>query len=404
MAQILPISQPSIKAPRLQSLDALRGFDMFWIISGEGIFHGFADAIKETYSLTRNTENWQIAIDGHLNFWERLLVQISNQLHHSPWNGFTFYDLIFPLFIFIAGVSMPFSFGSKLKEGGTWDKSAVYKALIRRTLLLIVLGTVVNGALQFNGYHATRFASVLGRIGLSCFFATLIYLNAGFRARLIWVLGILIGYWIFMIYVPVPGVPNAALSPEWNWVAYLDRLFLPGKLHRMVYDPEGLLSTLPAIVTCLLGVFTGEWLRKSDQEYSGMKKACVLLAAGLLLLAIGEIWSFAFPVNKILWSSSFVCVAGGWSVILLAIFYFVIDVKKIQVWSVPFVWIGMNSILIYIAAHGLVNFYSSSEFLFGGLAKKLPEIWQTAFLWIGVLIVQLGLLYFLWKKKIFLKL
>ncbi|MBY0536965.1 MAG: DUF5009 domain-containing protein [Chitinophagaceae bacterium] len=404
MAQVLPITQPTTKAARLQSLDALRGFDMFWIISGEGIFHGLADAIKETYALTRNTENWQIAIDERLGFWERLLVQISNQLHHSPWNGFTFYDLIFPLFIFIAGVSMPFSFGSKLKEGGAWDKSAVYKALVRRTVLLILLGMVVNGALQLKGYHATRFASVLGRIGLSCFFATLIYLNASFRWRIAWVLGILMGYWVFLVSIPVPGAPEATLTPERNWVAYLDRMFLPGKLHRTVYDPEGLLSTLPAVVSCLLGVFAGEWLRKSEQELSGTKKAIGLLGAGLLLLGIGEVWSFAFPVNKILWTSSFVCVAGGWSVVLLAIFYFVIDVKKIQVWSVPFVWIGMNSILIYIAAHGMVNFLSSAEFLFGGLVKKLPEIWQAAFLWIGVCLIQLGLLYFLWKKKIFLKL
>src|SRR5215212_6565605 len=165
----------TMKGRRLHSLDALRGFDMFWIVSGEGIFHGIASFIKEKYSLEQNPVDWQIATTLKLSSIERFFVWISNQLHHSVWNGFTFYDLIFPLFIFIAGISMPYSFGRQLEqpENRAVAKKNIYHSLIRRTIILILLGVVVNGALQLKGYENTRFASVLGRIALSCFFAAL---------------------------------------------------------------------------------------------------------------------------------------------------------------------------------------------------------------------------------------
>lgn len=392
---------------RLQSLDALRGFDMFWIISGEGIFHGMADAVMAKHSLTRNTENWQIGITNDLAWWEKILVQISNQLHHSPWNGFTFYDLIFPLFIFIAGVSMPYSIGNKLEKAGankTEAKKEIYRSLMKRTILLILFGMMVNGALQFEGYEATRFASVLGRIGLSCFLAAIIYINASFSRRIIWCAGILIGYWLLMNFVPVPGYGAGVLTPDGNLAAYIDRLFLPGKLHRTVYDPEGLLSTIPAIATALLGIFAGEFLKAEKNNITPNKKSGILAVAAILLLVAGKLFGLVFPINKIMWTSSFVLYAGGWSLLLLSIFYFIIDVQQIKRWSLPFVWIGMNSILIYIAAHGLVNFQSTSEFLFGGIINHLPAIWHVALVWTGVLLLQLALLYYCYKKRIFLKL
>lgn len=392
----------ALKPQRLQSLDALRGFDMFWIISGEGVFHGMADAVMTKHSLIRNPDNWQIGITADLSWWEKLLVQISNQLHHSPWNGFTFYDLIFPLFIFIAGVSMPFSFGNKMNNAT--NKNKIYRSLIKRTFLLIIFGMMVNGALQFEGYEATRFASVLGRIGLSCFFAAIIYLNTSFRSRIIWFFSILVGYWLLMSFVPVPGIGAGVLTPEGNLAAYVDRLLLPGKLHRTVYDPEGLLSTIPAIATAMLGIFAGEFLKLNQSRWTPQKKAGILAVAGLLFLLTGKLCGIVFPINKIMWTSSFVLYSGGWSLLLLSLFYFIIDVLELKRWSNPFVWIGMNSILIYIAAHGLVNFVSSSDFLFGGLINKTPEIWHAALVWTGVLLIQLALVYYCWKKKIFLKL
>ncbi len=394
------------KPARLHSLDALRGFDMFWIISGEGIFHGIAGVVMAKHSLVRNPVDWQIAVTGNVSWWERIFVGVSNQLHHSPWNGFTFYDMIFPLFIFIAGVSMPYSFGNKLEKNGINNrvvKKQIYVSLIKRTCILILLGMIVNGALAFTGYADTRFASVLGRIAIACFFAAIIFLNSSLKTQVIWFAVLLLGYWAIMTLIPVPGFGPGVLTPEGNLAAYLDRLFLPGKLHRQVYDPEGLLSNIPAIGSALLGVFAGQFLRWRSGNWSQEKKAVTLTIAAFILLAIGKLWGLYFPINKNMWTSSFVFFAGGWSVLLLAIFYYVIDVAGIKKWSMPFVWIGTNSILIYMAAHGIIDFEHSSQFLFGGLFNFAPVIWHDALLWIGVTLVQSGLLYFLYKNKLFLK-
>jgi predicted acyltransferase len=396
------VQQP--KAQRLLSLDALRGFDMFWIVCGEGIFHGIAAVIKSKYGLIQNTINWQIKITGQLSAIEKIFVTVSNQLHHTIWNGLTFYDLIFPLFIFIAGVSMPYSFSSQLHKTGASRREGqkkIYAALIKRTLLLVLLGMVVNGALQFKGYEQTRFASVLGRIALSCFFAALIYLNTSVRWQIIWLLAILLGYWAAMMLIPVPGYGAGSITPEGNLSAYIDRLLLPGKLHRMVYDPEGLLSTVPAIASAMLGIFAGEWLRKNDVTQN--KKTGYLLLGGAVLLLLGLVWSIFFPVNKNIWSSSYVVVTAGLSTLLLAIFYYVIDVLQIKKWCMPFVWMGCNAILIYMVAHGLINFEATSHFLFGGFFNMLPATWYDALLWTGVALLQFALLYFLYRKKIFLK-
>lgn len=393
---------PSTSASnRLLSLDALRGFDMFWIVSGEGIFHGLAAGIKNKYGLIQDKTTWQIAVTDQLSFFERILVGISNQLHHTVWNGFTFYDLIFPLFIFIAGVSMPFSYSKQLGAGAD-AKKKIYRSLIKRTLLLLMLGMIVNGLLQFKPYDETRFASVLGRIALSCFFAAIIYLNASFRWRIAWVVFLLIGYWLMLLLIPVPGFGAGDLTAEGNFAAYIDRLFLPGKLHRTVYDPEGLLSTVPAIATALLGIFTGEFLRL--QQYTKQKKAFYLLIAGGALVLVGWLWGLVLPINKNLWTGSFVLYTCGWSLLLLALFYFVIDVQQIKTWSMPFVWLGCNSILIYMAAHGVVNFLSTSEFVFGGIIKQFSPQWSEALLWTGVALIQFAALYYLYKRKLFLKL
>ncbi|HTH32282.1 MAG TPA: DUF5009 domain-containing protein [Lacibacter sp.] len=394
-------SNVSATGNRLLSLDALRGFDMFWIVSGEGIFHGLAGAVKNKHGLVQDKTSWQIAVTDQLSFFERLLVGISNQLHHSVWNGFTFYDLIFPLFIFIAGVSMPFSF-SKQMNGLPDAKKKIYRSLVKRTILLLLLGMIVNGLLQFKPYDETRFASVLGRIALSCFFAAVIYLNASFHWRIAWVVLLLMGYWMMLLFIPVPGFGTGNLTPEGNFAAYVDRLLLPGKLHRTIYDPEGLLSTIPAVATALLGVFTGEFLRL--QQYTAQRKALYLLIAAAMLLLAGWLWGFVFPINKNLWTGSFVLYTGGWSLLLLVMFYFVIDVKQLKTWSMPFVWLGCNSILIYMAAHGVINFLSTSEFLFGGIIKRFHPQWSEALLWAGVALIQFAVLYLLYKRKWFLKL
>lgn len=391
---------------RLRSLDALRGFDMFWIVCGEGIFHGIASVIQQNHGLVQDKTNWQIAGNDNLSFPEKIFIGISNQLHHTVWNGFTFYDLIFPLFIFIAGVSMPFSFSKQLEQAT--DKAAARRKIIfsvfKRSIILILLGMVVNGALQLKGYENTRFASVLGRIAISCFFGAMIFLYCKPKAQLIWLAGILLGYWAMMTLVPVLGFGAGVLSPEGNLAAWVDRNFLPGKLHRTVYDPEGLLSNLPAIASALLGIFTGKFLQTARATWSSSRKAAAIFGAGIACIIIGYTWGLAFPINKNMWTSTYVLFAGGWSMMLFALFFYIIDVRGLTRWCTPLVWIGMNSILIYMAAHGLVNFESSSDFLFGGLIRLFPAAWYNALLWMGVAVIQLAGLYWLYKKKIFLKL
>lgn len=371
-------------ANRLKSLDALRGFDMFWIVSGEGIVHGLASATGYTVFL------WMGA-----------------QLHHSSWNGFTFYDLIFPLFIFIAGVAMPFSIGKKLEnlEGAKkkQQKRKIYQHLLLRCIILILLGMIINGDLAFLPYAETRFASVLGRIGLSCFFAAMIYMNTTLKQQVLIFIAILLGYSLLMTLVPVPGYGAGVSTPEGSLASYIDRLLLPGKILRGSYDPEGILSTIPAIGTAMLGIFAGWLLRSGDNRFTAKRKCLYLLLAGGVLLLLGTLWGYWTPINKNIWSSSFVLYCGGWSALLLGIFYAVIDLWHIERWCRPFIWLGMNSILIYMAAHGAVNFLSTVHYLFGGLIDKVPATWQLTGEWVGVALIQFSLLYFLYRKRIFWK-
>ncbi|MBN8686919.1 MAG: DUF5009 domain-containing protein [Chitinophagales bacterium] len=399
-------TQAATSTGRLHSLDALRGFDMWWIVCGEGIFHGLAGAIKDKYGLIQSTADWQIRGNAPLTIVERMLVGMSNQLHHTVWNGFTFYDLIFPLFIFIAGVSMPYSMGKQLDKAGAdraTARNVILRSLLKRTIILLLLGMLVNGALQFNGFEQTRFASVLGRIALSCFGAALIYLYVPAKRIIYCASGILLLYWALLYLIPVPGYGAGVITPEGNITAWFDRNFLPGKLHRKIYDPEGLLSTIPAVASALLGVLCGQYIRSSAQKGFTTTQAMNLFGLGVALLIAGWAWNFVFPVNKILWSSSYVLVAGGWSMMALGLFYFIIDVKGYSNWSAPLVWIGTNSILIYVAAHGLINFESTSQFLFGGFINLTPAAWHSALLWTGVCLIQLAGLYILYRNRLFWK-
>jgi len=376
------------KPGRLLSLDALRGFDMFWIMSGEQIVHSLAKVTQ----------------------WPAL-IWLSGQLHHTVWNGITFYDMIFPLFLFIAGVSMPYSIGSKVEKAGVqeaWQLSAkgkrdIYLSMLKRAVILILLGMVVNGALKFNGSENTRFASVLGRIGLAWFFAGIVYLNCGIRGQMLWFVGFLAAYWAAMMFIPVPGYGAGVLTMQGSLESYLDTLLLPGKLHDKIHDPEGILSTIPAISTALLGVLTGSFLRWQSSKWTMLKKGLLLFAAGLILIILGSIWNLEFPINKRLWSSSFVLYVGGWSLQFLAVFYLLIDVAGLKKWSVPFVWIGTNSILIYLCSEGMVNFGHTAAYLFGGLIHLAPAAWQAVYTAISVTLVQLLLLWFLYRNKLFFK-
>lgn len=376
------------KPTRLLSLDALRGFDMFWIMSGEGVVHALAKAT-----------GWP------------LMVWMSGQLHHTEWNGITFYDMIFPLFLFIAGVSMPYSMGGKAGKYGvayphllpSAPKRKIYGSMIRRTIILLFLGVVVNGLFKFNGLENTRFASVLGRIGLAWFFAGVIYLNFNVRGQVLWFGILLLGYWALMELIPVPGYGAGVLTMNGSLESYIDRLLLPGRLHDKVHDPEGILSTIPAIGTAVLGIFTGQFLKLESAKWPMWKKGGCLFGAGVLLIGVGLLWNIAFPINKRLWTSSFVLLVGGWSLVFLSVFYLVIDVAGYRKWAFPFVLIGVNSVVIYLAAEGMIDFQHTANFFFGGIIGHLAQNWQPVWVAISILIVQLTLLYFLYRNKIFLK-
>ncbi|MDW8851854.1 DUF5009 domain-containing protein [Flavobacterium sp. MMLR14_040] len=372
---------------RLISLDALRGFVMFWIMSGEHIIHALAKAAPTP-----------------------IFIWMSSQLHHAEWNGITFYDMIFPVFLFVAGVSMPYSFEKKMQLAGVKtpqelpgsEKRKIYVSMLRRTCILLVLGFVVNGLLRFDGFDHTRFASVLGRIGLAWFFAGIIYLNFDFKKQLIWFFAILIGYYAAMKWIPVPNFGAGVLTKEGSLEGYIDRLFLPGRLHSTVYDPEGIFSTIPAIATALLGVFTGTFL-KGKSIFSIKVKLLLMALTALILIMAGLLWDLNFPINKHLWTSSFVCFVGGFSILFLVFFYLIIDFFGFHKWAFPLILIGSNSILIYIAAEGLIDFKHTADYVFGGLINFTPLVWQPFFAALSVTIVQLILLYFLYKRKWFLK-
>jgi len=372
---------------RLISLDALRGFVMFWIMSGEHIIHALAKAAPIP-----------------------VFIWMSSQLHHAEWNGITFYDMIFPVFLFVAGVSMPYSFEKKMELAGVKtpqelpsnEKKKIYLSMLRRTCILLVLGFVVNGLLRFDGFDHTRFASVLGRIGLAWFFAGIIYLNFDIKKQLIWFLGILIGYYAAMKWIPVPEFGAGVLTKEGSLEGYIDRLFLPGRLHSTVYDPEGIFSTIPAIATALLGVFTGTFL-KVNYSFSIKVKLLLMALTALVLIMAGLLWDINFPINKHLWTSSFVCFVGGFSILFFVFFYLIIDFFGFHKWAFPLILIGSNSILIYIAAEGLIDFKHTANYVFGGLINFTPLVWQPFFAALSVTVVQLLLLYFLYKRKWFLK-
>lgn len=362
---------------RLQSLDALRGFDMFFIMGGGSLFIALATLFPSPFFQT-----------------------IADQMEHAKWGaGFTFEDIIFPLFLFIAGISFPFSLAKQRERGMT--EAAIYKKIIRRGITLVVLGFIYNGLLNFN-FETQRYASVLARIGLAWMFGALIFVNTRTITRVWIVAAILVGYWL-LLFIPAPDGNGAELfTREGNLACYIDRLLLPGRLHGGNYDPEGLLSTLPAIGTALLGMFTGEFIKLQKQGLTETKKVGYLLATGCVFLVLGLLWGLFFPINKYLWTSSFVCTVGGISMILFALFYYIVDVKECRGWTPFFTVIGMNSITIYLA-QVFVNFTFTANKIFGGIIGQFPETVQPVLGAVAYIAVCWGFLYFLYRQRIFLK-
>jgi predicted acyltransferase len=305
------VMQAATVSTRLMSLDVFRGMTIAGMI------------------LVNDAGDW-----SHI-YWP---------LEHAEWNGWTPTDLIFPFFLFIVGVSMVLSFDARRARGAS--RGALLLHSLKRSAIIFGLGLFLAGYPNFD-FHVIRIPGVLQRIAVVYLIASVIVLFAGRAARWAIAAVLLIGYFALMKFVPVPGYGAGVLTPDGNLAAFIDRALMYNHLyvaHR--YDPEGVLSTLPSVVTCLLGVFTGEWMRgkQPKQVVRG------LLAGAVIGLAAGKLWGIWLPINKTLWTSSYVLFAGGFAMALLAVCYWLTDIRGRKRWAQPFVWFGANPLAIFFLA------------------------------------------------------
>lgn len=345
------------KPTRFASVDALRGFDMFWILGADGL----AQALPLTDGRIAS-ELDEKAIQG-LTGLDRVICLIAQQLEHVSWEGFHFYDLIFPLFVFLMGVSTVFSLGRIVEQHG---KQSAYWRLFRRAIVLFLLGIIYYGV--DNDAQQFRYLGVLQRIAICYLFGGILFLNFRWRGLLISSVLLLGIYWSLMSLVDVPNHGAANWDGGTNLADYIDTVYLGGYKASGDWDPEGLLSTIPAIVSGILGIFGGIMLK--TQKLTGLGRTMWLLLIGGACLGGGYWWhaqapiDYYCPIIKSLWTPSFVLFAGGWSFVLLGIFHFIIDVLKFDFWARPFVWIGANAITLYM----LNNFI-----WYGSIVERVTE-------------------------------
>ena len=401
-----------IKSPapsRLMSLDALRGFDMIWIMGGDALASALGKLSNDPVTQT-----------------------VATQLEHVEWEGFRFYDLIFALFVFIMGVSIVFSLNKAMDQHGL---SGALKRVFTRFVIMFAVALFYSGGFA-TAWPEIRLLGVLNRIALCYLGGALIFclLRDKWRGIAAVAASLLVGYWALMTFVPVPDLRPVNASGElvsqrmtatnvaqlnWNTTNtltgvfepgvnlanYIDSKYLPGRKHDKIWDPEGLLSTLPAIASCLLGMLAGLLLR--NQRVDDRRKVTLLLSAGVVSVIAGYSWGMQFPVIKKIWSSSFVLVTAGYSAILLGVFYQVIDVWKKQSWCQPFVWYGMNAITVYLADN-VIGFRRVASRLLGTDVKAFFDAhvmpgFGDLMLSFGEIGIGLWLVWFLYQRRIFLR-
>jgi predicted acyltransferase len=404
-------TNPVPDSQRLMSLDALRGFDMFWILGADSF----------VYALHETSQNPVTAF-------------LATQLDHAEWAGFHFYDLIFPLFVFMMGVSTVFSLTKIVQREG---RAAAVKRVLQRGILLFIIGLIYSGGFT-NPWPDMRLMGVLNRIALAYTFGGLLFIFLRTRALVAVAAALLLGYWALLEFVPFPDVRpapggDAIITKEAgftdisqlnmgstnllrgsyiqgvNLTDYLDQKYLPARKYDGTYDPEGILSTMPAVVTGLLGIFAGLLIR--NKSVPDTKKVLWLLGAGAASATLGWVWNLEMPVIKKIWTSSYVLVAGGYSALLLGAFYWVVDIKQWRKWCQPFVWIGMNPLTLYLTSNflGGLGFEKLSRRLVGGPVKSFLDAHVAAGfgdLIIAATAVALFLWFarFLYQRKIFLRL
>jgi len=327
-------------------------------------------------------------------------------LEHAEWNGWTPTDLIFPFFLFIVGVAMVLSFEARKARGAT--RMALLRHALLRAAIIFALGLFLEGY-PFH-LRTMRLPGVLQRIAVVYLVASLTVLYCGRRLRSAIAAAILLGYWALLKLVPVPGYGAGVLTMDGSLAGYVDRTLLYNHLwvaHR--FDPEGLVSTLPAVASCLLGVFAGEWIR----EKSGFSLIRGLLVGAVIGLGLGRLWGLWFPINKNLWTSSYVLFTTGFALALLALCYWTVDVRGWRKWAQPFVWYGVNPLAIYCLATllGVLSVNHSlggrrvKDIVYGGLYAHLtPDPYFNSMLYgLSYVLLFLVVAWLLDRKRIFIK-
>jgi len=371
----MPTSSIPIETHRLVSLDVFRGITIAGMV------------------LVNNPGTWQ---------------HIYGPLQHASWHGWTPTDLVFPFFLFIVGVAITLAFGKRVERGGSTRD--LYLKIIKRSLIIFAIGLFLNGFPYF-GLAEFRIPGVLQRIAVCYFFASIIFLNTKVRTQVAITIGLLLVYWFMLKFIPAPGYTAGDLTKEGSLPSYVDRVVL-GKhvwAQAKVYDPEGLLSTIPALATTLIGVLTGHWLRTEKTRF---EKTAGLFVVGAVCVAVGWAWNSFFPINKALWTSSYVLFTGGLALQFLALCYWFIDIKGYRRWAGPFEVFGLNAIALYVGAGIMASLLG--EIRVGGVLLG-PWIYQNLFAsWaspvnaslafaIAFVLVWLGLMWILYRRKLFLK-
>jgi len=355
---------------RLVSLDALRGLDMFFLVGFAGIFR----------ALPKLSDN-------------AVFQFLADQCHHPKWHGYTAWDQVFPLFIFMMGVAMPFSFAKRVKAG---EKNSIYKHVAFRAVVLFLLGLVYWGNPLGSDNSGWGYYSVLYRIGFSYFFASLIVLNCKAKGQALWAFGLVIGYFVALRFIPVPGYGAGDFTEEGNLTVFVTgwfESFLPAGTKHLLS-----LTLLGSVANALIGSLAGQWLRS---EKSSNEKTRGLLVAGILFIVFGLLLHLSIPICKKLMTASFTLLTCGISMILLGSFYWIIDVKGWSRWSFFLVVVGMNSITIYLATR-YVNFSKLAGVLVGGFSDFLGAA-EPLFMAIATASLMWLFLYYLYRNKIFLK-
>ncbi|MDZ4859810.1 MAG: DUF5009 domain-containing protein [Candidatus Hydrogenedentes bacterium] len=383
------VPQPESRdSARMLALDVLRGFTMFWIIGSDSLHNAFKS----------------IGEKGPAGF-------LANQFEHRSWEGFVFYDLIFPMFIFIIGISLVFSLQKIVKTEG---KAQAYRRVFNRFILLFLLGVFYDeGMLKLFEYanddkleglkwwvwDENELCGVLQRLAICYFITSLLFLNLEWKGLVAVFVGITVVYWAALTFVTAPGQEEHSWERGKNIIHYIDSKIPPygGS------DPESLATTPPAITTCLLGVFVAFLIQ--DKKYTIQQKVLYLIAAGAVMTIVGYLWGWygGYPIIKRLWTTTYVLVAGGYSCILLGLFIYIIDIARMHWWIPMFMWIGMNPLTIYMSTN-IIDYQRLARRFVGGPIEDLAGPYGPLLIAIVALTISILIVRWMYYKRIFIRL